>query len=125
MLFLVNLITSILYNKVNYIIPKVGSIYQKKINIPFIGKQIIEVEIFSSNLALIRLYGLVNKYGSINYFYNDDKYILKFNYNLRKTIKKYKTDITFPYYDVNNDQILFNINIKSIKYSSKIQMNRI
>ncbi len=55
MLFILNFITSIISNIRNCIVPQVGSIYHKKINIPIIGKQIIEAEIFNNNLALIRL----------------------------------------------------------------------
>lgn len=51
--------------------------------------------------------------------------MIKFSYNLRKIIKKYKTELTFPYYDIENDEILFNLNVKVINYNTKIKMSRI
>lgn len=124
MLFIYHFISSFIFYIENCKIPQVGSIYQKKIYIPIIGKQIIQAEISNNNIAQITLQGFINKKGSIKYFYNDDKCILKLNYNLRKIIQKYKTELTFPYYDIDNDIINFNIDVKSIKYSTKIKMNR-
>ena len=107
------------------IIPKPGSIYQKNLYIPIIGQQIIEAEVVSNNYAFIRLDGIINEKGTVKYLNKNDKHIIKFSYNLRKTIKKYKSELTFPYYDIDNDEILFNLNIKVINYNTKIKMTRI
>lgn len=107
------------------IIPKPGNIYQKKLYIPIIGKQLIEAEIVTNNYAFIRLEGLINEKGTAKYFNANDKHMIKFSYNLRKIIKKYKTELTFPYYDIENDEILLNINIKVINYKTKMKMSRI
>ena len=118
-----------LFNIVNNLnivtIPNPGTIYQKKLYIPVIGKQFIEAEVITSNFAFIRLQGIINEKGTVKYINRNDKHIIKFSYNLRKIIKKYKTEITSPYYDIKNDEILFNLNIKVINYNAKINMRRI
>jgi len=107
------------------IIPKPGSIYQKNLYIPIIGKQVIEAEVITNNYAFIRLQGLINEKGTAKYINRNDRHMIKFSYNLRKIIKKYKTELTFPYYDIENDEILFNLNVKVINYNTKIKMSRI
>ena len=107
------------------VLPNPGSIYQKNLYIPIIGKQIIEAEVITNNYAFIRLQGLINEKGTAKYINRNDKHMIKFSYNLRKIIKKYKTELTFPYYDIKNDEILFNLNVKVINYNTKIKMSRI
>jgi hypothetical protein len=107
------------------IIQKPGSIYQKNLYIPIIGKQIIEAEVITNNYAFIRLQGLINEKGTAKYINRNDRHMIKFSYNLRKIIKKYKTELTFPYYNIENDEILFNLNVKVINYNTKIKMSRI
>ena len=122
-ILLINLITVI--SSFVTIIPKSGSIYQKKLYIPIIGKQIIQAEIITNDYAFIKLEGIINEKGTIKYINKNNKHSIKFSYNLRKIIKKFKTELTFPYYDVENDQILFNLNVKVINYKTKIAMSRI
>ena len=121
---IINLIS--LFHNVVSIIPviplKPGTIYQNKINIPIIGKQIIEAEIISDNLANIRLKGLINEQGTAKYFNKNNKDIINLSYNLKNIIKKYNTELSFPYYDNKNDEILFNLNIKKFNYNKKIKM---
>jgi len=124
LLYMINFI-GIVYNLNPVIIPKPGSIYQKNLYIPIIGKQIIEAEVITNNSAFIRLQGLINEKGTAKYISRNDKHMIKFSYNLRKIIKKYKTELTFPYYDAENDKILFNLNVKVINYNTKIKMSRI
>lgn len=107
------------------LIPKPGSIYQKNLYIPIIGKQIIEAKVINNNYASIRLQGLINEKGTVKCINKNDKYMIKFSYNLRKIIKKYKTELTFPYYNIENDEILFNLNVTIINYNTKIKMSRI
>jgi len=124
---IINLIS--LINKVVCIVPivplKPGAIYQNKIYIPIIGKQIIEAEIISDNLANIRLKGLINEQGSAKYFNKNNKDIMNLSYNLKNIIKKYNTELSFPYYDIENDEILFNLNIKKFNYNKQIKMTAI
>lgn len=107
------------------ILPDIGGIYKKKIEIPILGKQIIEAEIISNNYALIKLEGIINEKGTIRYIYKNDNHFIKFSYNLRKVIKKYKTELSSPYYDIKNDQFIFDINVKVINYNTKIRMTKI
>lgn len=124
-LFYITSFINIIPNLNPDIIPKPGSIYQKNLYIPIIGKQIIEAEVMTNNFAFIRLEGLINKKGTAKYINRNDKHMIKFSYNLIKIIKKYKTELTFPYYDIENDEILFNLNVKVINYNTKIKMSRI
>lgn len=124
---IINLIS--LINKVACIVPvvtlKFGTIYQNKINIPIIGKQIIEAEIISDNLAYIRLKGLINEQGTVKYFNKNNKDVINLSYNLKNIIKKYNTELSFPYYNIENDEILFNLNIKKFNYNKQIKMTAI
>lgn len=122
-MYIMNIIT--ITNSLVTTIPKPGNIYQKKLNIPIIGKQIIQAEIVTNNYAFIKLEGLINEKGTAKYVNSNNKHLIKFSYNLRKIIKKYKTELTFPYYDIENDEILFNLNIKVINYNTRIKMVRI
>lgn len=124
LLYIISFI-NIIQNLNPIIIPKPGSIYQKNLYIPIIGKQVIEAEVITNNYAFIRLQGLINEKGTVKYINRNNRHTIKFNYNLRKIIKKYKTELTFPYYDIKNDEILFNLNVKVINYNTKIKMSRI
>jgi hypothetical protein len=127
MLFFLNIINliNISTNQNNIDVPKPGSIYQKNLNFPIIGNQIIQTEIINNNYAFIRLNGLINQKGTAKYITANNRHLIKFSYNLRNVIKKYKTEITFPYYDIEKDEIIFNLNVKVINYKKKIKMTRI
>ena len=122
-MYILNIIT--ITNSLITNIPKPGNIYQKNLNIPIIGKQIIQAEIVTNNFAFIKLDGIINEKGTAKYINSNNKHFMKFSYNLRKIIKKYKTELTFPYYNIENDEILFNLNIKVINYNKIIKMVRI
>ena len=124
LLYMISFI-NIIPNLNSVIVPKLGSIYQKNLYIPIIGKQVIEAEVITNNYAFIRLQGLINEKATAKYINRNERHMIKFSYNLRKIIKKYKTELTFPYYDIENDEILFNLNIKVINYNTKIKMSRI
>lgn len=124
LLYMISFI-NIIPNLNSVIVPKLGSIYQKNLYIPIIGKQVIEAEVITNNYAFIRLQGLINEKATAKYINRNERHMIKFSYNLRKIIKKYKTELTFPYYDIENDEILFNLNVKVINYNTKIKMSRI
>ena len=124
LLYFINFI-NIVNNLTPFVVPKAGSKYQKNLYIPIIGKQVIEAEVITNNYAFITLHGLINEKGTIKYININDRHMIKLSYNLRKIIKKYKTELTFPYYDIENDEILFNLNVKVINYNTKIKMSRI
>ena len=107
------------------ILPNPGSIYNQKINFPFIGSQLIETEIITNNFASIKLEGIINDKGNIKYISYNDKNILIPSRNIKKIINKYNIEITYISYDDIYDSINFNINIKFINYKSKIKMKRL
>lgn len=107
------------------ILPYPGSIYEKKINFPLIGSQIVETEIITNNYAHIKLEGIINNEGYVKYISNNDRYIFKPSYNLRKLIKKYNIEIISLCYNVENDSIDLDVHIKFIKYKSFIQLERL
>jgi hypothetical protein len=130
MLFILQLfnILSLLFhnnNKQLLLFPSPGNTYYKKINLPLFGYQSIETKIITNNSGFIQLNGLINEKGTVKLINTNDYYMIKFSYNLRKIIKKYKTEFTFPYYDINNDKIFFNLNVKVINYNKKIKLDRI
>ena len=63
----------ILFNLLSLSLPKLqllpcpGSIYEKIINVPLVGQQIIETEILTKNNVYVRLDGLIKNEGSIKY----------------------------------------------------------
>ena len=131
----------VLFNLLSLSLPKLqllpcpGSIYEKIINIPLVGQQIIETEVLSENNAYVKLDGLIKNEGSIKYKENNNKfikslnsersYIIKPSNNLRKIIKKYKIEITSLNYDYEKDCIIFNLYVKLFNYKTCITMNRI
>ena len=107
---------------------------------PLIGQLIIETEIVTENNAYVRLNGLIKNEGYIKYIENNNKpvinsmisilkneqsYIIKPSYNLRKIIKKYKIEITSLNYDNEKDCIMFNLYVKFFNYKTNIIMNRL
>ena len=56
----------------NHIIPPIGNIYGKNIQLPIIGKQYIETEYINKNTAAIRLKGIINKNGTSKIFYENN-----------------------------------------------------
>ena len=110
---------------ITLVLPPPGSVYQKKINIPIIGSQVIETKVITNNFAYITLSGLINEKGTAKYINSRNKHYIRFSYNLRKIIKKYNTEFTFPYYDDELDEIFFNLNVKLINFNTKIKMKRI
>lgn len=109
----------------SFSIPPIGNCYEKKIKVPLIGKQIIQTKILASNFASIKLSGLVNVNGNVKYKFYNDKTVVKFSNNLKKIIIRYKTEFSYPIYDINNDTITFYLNVKVINYKTKITMIKI
>lgn len=107
------------------ILPSPGSIYEKKINFPLIGSQTVETEIITNNYAHIKLEGIINDEGYVKYLSNNERYIFKPSYNLRKLIKKYNIEIISICYNVENDSIDLDIHIKYIRYKSFIKLERL
>lgn len=116
-------IMGIIINNINNI-PPIGNVYGKNINLPIIGKQYIETEYTNSSTAIIRLKGVVNANGASYISYRDNNVIIEFSDNLIKIMKRFRCKLLEPYYDVDNDLIIFQLYIQSI-LKKKIILNKI
>tara|TARA_B100001093_G_scaffold351999_1_gene336463 strand:+ start:2574 stop:2954 length:381 start_codon:yes stop_codon:yes gene_type:complete len=105
-------------------IPPIGNIYGKSVNLPLIGGQYIETKYINKNTAIIRLKGIINKNGTSTISKKNDEEIIELSENLLDTMKKFRCQLNKPYYDSDNDKIIFNLCFKSI-ISKKIVLNRI
>lgn len=112
-----------LINK-NLSFPSIGNKYSTTIKIPFIGHQIIETTMINNNIAFIKLDGIINENGIARYLYNDKKQLVYLSWNLRKMMKKCRSNFSFPYYDIDNDRIIFILKVKPIFLKKKIILER-
>jgi hypothetical protein len=119
--FLVLLFT--LINK-NVCFPLIGETYSTTVYIPLIGKQTIETKMIDKNMAFIKLEGMINENGTARYLHNDNKEIIFLSCNLRKIMKKFKSEFSFPSYDIENDRIIFNLKVKPIFLNKKIILQK-
>jgi hypothetical protein len=112
---------SILLYALAYSLPALHKVYSGYIIVPLIGKQNIEFERLKENTSRVRLYGLINCNGLV---YNDDTTM---NYELDPYLKnimtKYRCTMETPYYDVNNDTILFVLKINMIGLTKRIKLH--
>ena len=109
----------------NKILPSVGSSYKTIVHVPLIGTQTIETTMITDNTAFIKLNGMINENGTARYIYNDKKEIVYLSWNLRKIMKKFKSEFSFPFYDIENDIIVFNLKVKPIFFNKKIKLKNI
>jgi len=119
--FLVVLFT--LINK-NVCFSIIGQTYSTTLNVPLIGKQTIETRMINKNMAFIKLEGMINENGTARYLHNDNKEIIYLSWNLRKIMKKFKSEFSFPYYDIENDRIIFNLKVRPIFFNKKIILEK-
>lgn len=119
--FLIALLS--LINK-NVCFPLIGESYSTTVNVPLIGKQSIESTMINKNMAFIKLEGMINENGTAKYLYNDNKQIIYLSSNLRKIMKKFKSEFSFPCYDIDNDRIIFNLKVKPIFFNKKIILEK-
>ena len=56
--------------------------------------------------------------------YNDNKKIIYLSWNLRKIMKKFKSEFSFPSYDIENDRIIFYLKVKPIFFNKKIILEK-
>lgn len=115
---------NILLLVLSYSLPQLNNLYRGSIIFPLMGKQIIEFERLHKNTSQVRLSGLINCNG---YIYNDESdentcmnYVL--DNNLKNIIRKYRCSIESPYYDVNNDTILFILKINMLGLTKSIKL---
>jgi hypothetical protein len=119
-----------------YSLPALHNVYSGYIVIPLIGKQYIEFERLKENTSRVRLYGLINCDGLV---YNDkneddknddnknkiDHIAMTYELDpyLKNIITKYRCTMETPYYDVNNDSILFVLKINMIGLTKRIKLH--
>lgn len=123
MLSLFGLIISLVQS--NLIFPKQGSLYGKTINLPLIGCQTIKTRIISDKMAYINLEGIINENGTAKYIKNNRKEIVLLSWNLRKLMRKFRSEFSFPYYDIENDEIIFKLKVRTIFLDKKIILKKI
>ena len=114
-----------------YALPSINKVYSVVLVFPLLGNQNIEFERLKKNTSQVRLSGLINCKG---YIYNDitdlkdSNYEKKtcMNYELDNTLKnimtKYRCSIEAPYYDVNNDIILFVLKINMLGLTKSVKL---
>ena len=102
----------------------IGETYSTTVNVPLIGKQTIETRMINKNMAFIKLEGMINENGTARYLHNDNKEIIYLSWNLRKIMKKFKSEFSFPSYDIENDRIIFNLKVKPIFFNKKIILEK-
>ena len=113
-----------------YALPSLNKVYSVALVFPLLGKQNIEFERLKKNTSQVRLSGLINCKG---YIYNDEKENENYekenkcmNYELDNSLKnimnKYSCSIESPYYDANNDIILFVLKINMLGLTKSIKL---
>jgi hypothetical protein len=111
-----------------YALPSINKVYSVALVFPLLGNQKIEFERLKKNTSQVRLSGLINCKG---YIYNDitdlkDKKKTYMNYELDNTLKnimnKYRCSIEAPYYDANNDIILFILKINMLGLTKSVKL---
>lgn len=101
------------------ILPPINNIYKTKIVIPLIGSQNIEYERIKKYESQVRLKGIINDKGSV-YINKQDIYDYSFDEVLQKIINKYKCELYNPYYNYEDDVIVFKIKIKLLKFGKTL-----
>jgi hypothetical protein len=121
---------SILLYVLAYSLPALHKVYSGSLVIPLIGNQNIEFERLKENTSRVRLYGLINCNGLVyNDKNEDDKnendhiaMCYELDPYLKNIMTKYRCTIDAPYYDVNNDSILFVLKINMIGLTKSIKL---
>ena len=115
-----------LISQVNGIVmPKIGSKYVSRINIPLVGSQFITTEVLSKKRVNILLEGKINLQGqAIVYQKNNENYFI-LNKDLADYFEKKKINFKFENYDSFLDEIKFKINIKPLFYTGKVTLKNI
>jgi hypothetical protein len=122
---------NILLLALSYSLPPLNNVYRGSISFPLLGNQNIEFERLKKNTSQVRLSGLINCKG---YIYNDITDLKDANYekktcmnyeldnSLKNIMNKYRCSIEAPYYDVNNDIILFVLKINMLGLTKSVKL---
>jgi hypothetical protein len=117
---------SILLYALAYSLPALHKVYSGCLVIPLIGNQNIEFERLKENTSRVRLYGLINCNGLVYNDKNEDDHIAmsyELDPYLKNIMTKYRCTMETPYYDVNNDTILFVLKINMIGLTKRIKLH--
>ena len=111
------ILSSLLINN----LPPINNIYNGNIYFPLIGNQSIKYKRIAKNKSLVELSGIIDTTG---YIYNDIDNVenYKLDNNLNNIVKKYKCTIERPYYNYEEDLILFVLKINLLRVTKKITL---
>jgi hypothetical protein len=124
-----NVLTLILASA--YALPSINKVYSVALVFPLLGNQKIEFERLKKNTSQVRLSGLINCKG---YIFNDITDLKDSNYekkmyinyeldnSLKNIMNKYRCSIEAPYYDANNDIILFVLKINMLGLTKSVKL---
>lgn len=112
-----------------YALPSLNKVYSVALVFPLLGNQNIEFERLKKNTSQVRLSGLINCKGYIYNEVKDENYEKEntcINYELDNSLKnimrKYRCSIEAPYYDANNDTILFVLKINMLGLTKSVKL---
>ena len=116
---------NILLYALAFTLPALHKVYRGSLIIPLIGKQNIEFERLKENTSRVRLYGLINRNGLVYNTKDDDDTTMNYELDhcLKTIMTKYRCTIDAPYYDVNNDTILFVLKINMLGLTKSIKLH--
>lgn len=129
MITMFNVLTLILASA--YALPSINKVYSVALVFPLLGNQKIEFERLKKNTSQVRLSGLINCKG---YIFNDITDLKDSNYekkmyinyeldnSLKNIMNKYRCSIEAPYYDANNDIILFVLKINMLGLTKSVKL---
>tara|TARA_B100000902_G_C26832212_1_gene679265 strand:- start:223 stop:612 length:390 start_codon:yes stop_codon:yes gene_type:complete len=112
------------FNKFEINLPPINQVYKTSINLPFIGPQNIEYERTDLYVSQVRLDGIINECGNV-YLDKNNLYDYTFDEVLKRIVDKYKCSLENPYYDPENDIVVFKLKIKVIKFGKTIVLKKI
>ena len=119
-----NLLTSLLSFSNVVRLPPINNIYSATINVPIIGRQIVEYERLSELKSEIRMTGIINDIAYIDYelINNNSNKLYKYQLDeqLIKILKKYRCELSNPTYSPITDIATINILIKLINFNKII-----
>lgn len=111
------------FNKFEINLPPINQVYKTSINLPFIGPQNIEYERTDLYVSQVRLDGIINECGNV-YLDKNNLYDYTFDEVLNNIVNKYKCSLENPYYDPENDIVVFKLKIKVIKFGKTIVLKK-
>lgn len=112
------------FNKFEINLPPINQVYKTSINLPLIGRQNIEYERTDLYVSQVRLDGIINECGNV-YLDKNNLYDYTFDEVLKRIVNKYKCSLENPYYDPENDIVVFKLKIKVIKFGKTIVLKKI